>query len=586
MKYIKEYAFSALAILMASCSSDSDTIEPEAQKTPVASSGTMSFSASIESGEAATKATRTSLADANTDSPYPIWSSNDQIKVFNTTTEDARLFTINSSDVGKRAANFTGEIKVETGNNANNKFYAFYAGNVGASKGAPTISMSGSNVTVSGTIPSVQSSTPAFNPNLHFMTACTTGSAFSFKNGMALMKVTISDNNYENFKITKIILKSNNPDEKIAGDFTATIGDNGTLSNYSVTNGSSKIVIDNGTSALATGTYYIAINPCDFSSGFTLSFHENSADGNLKQYDRVKDASFPVAASEIINLGSYTGKECAKEAYVDLGLTNSSGQKVMWCVENVYDEGGESNNETISSTKETSPNSSYYAWGETYVKANQKKYNDNFRTYSWYFDYSIGQGSDAKEAIIYRSYKHGLGSANYNGFTASESYNFLHEGWILSYQGVLINYNSSSDYTRSFADWRGGQIDGKKELEVADDAAYQKSPRHIVRIPTALECGALYKLKSTTTSSSVKFENPTTHHYITLPVGGFIHKKSSSDDNEPKNTTVGAYWTRDRGSSDADSYKAQSFIPTAASSPGYGLIDRCQGRMIRGVIYK
>jgi hypothetical protein len=269
----------------------------------------------------------------------------------------------------------------------------------------------------------------------------------------------------------------------------------------------------------------------------------------------------------------------------------------MWCVENVYDEGGESNDETISSTKETSPNSSYYAWGETYVKANQKKYNDNFRTYSWYFDYSIGQGSGNTNAETYRSYKHGLGSANYNAFSASESYEFLHQGWVLSYQGVLINYNSSSDYTRSFADWRGGQIDGKTELEVADDAAYQKSPRHIVRMPSNDDCSKLFSavtkgiLTATNETSYVKFENKTTHNYIKFPIGGFIHKKSSSDDNSPKNTTVAAYWTRDRGTGTTtstmgtydDSYKAWSFLPVTRNS---GKIDRCQGRMIRGVIYK
>ena len=386
MKYIKEYAFSALAILMASCSSDSDTIEPEAQKTPVASSNTMSFSASIASGETASKATRTSLADANTTSPYPIWSSGDQIKIINTTTADAQLFSITSSDVGKRAANFTGNIKVETGNNANNKFYAFYAGNVGASEGAPTIAMSGTNVTVSGTIPSTQSSTPAFNQNLHFMTACTTGSAFSFKNGMALMKVTIVDNNYDNFKICRIVFKSNDATEKIAGDFTATIGDKGTLSNYSVTNGSSQIVIDGGVNGLSTGTYYIAILPCAFSKGFTLAFEEyRSQDTHTEVFDRIKETAFNVDASEIINLGSYTAKECAKEAYVDLGITREIDgvtKKVLWCIENVYDEAGEKITGTNSTTTETDPTSSYYAWGENYVKSNQYKVS-YCQNYSW-----------------------------------------------------------------------------------------------------------------------------------------------------------------------------------------------------------
>lgn len=568
MNYIKTSLWALAAMTLVACSNDDDQ---QSTITPVSKS----FSASI--GDI----TRTTLSN-DADNPYPIWSANDGLKVYNATTQSSADFTI-SSGVGSRAADFTGTINIDN-EVENNKFYAFYCGNA-TGENAPQLVTTGETPQISATIPAEQPTTAGFHPELHFMTACTTGNTFKFKNAMSLLKVTISENNYENFGICRIRFKANNPDENIAGTFTATIADDGTLGDYTVTNGSNEIVIGDGTTALATGSYYIAILPCAFSQGFTLAF-EDANDNNLKVYDRIKETSFNVGKSEIINLDSYTAKECAKEAYVDLGLTNSSGQKVMWCVENVYDEGGESNDETISSTKETSPNSSYYAWGETYVKANQKKYNDNFRTYSWYFDYSIGQGSGSSEAIIYRSYKHGLGSANYNAFTASESYNFLHESWILSYQGVLIKYNSSSDYTRSFADWRGGQIDGKKELEVADDAAYQKSPRHIVRIPTVSECEALYKLKSTTTSSYVKFENSTTHHYITLPVGGFIHKKSSSDNNNPKNTTVGAYWTRNRGDSNADSYKAKSFIPTTASSPAYGTIDRCQGRMIRGVIYK
>lgn len=586
MKYIKEYAFSALAILMASCSSDSDTIEPEAQKTPVTSSGTMSFSASIESGETASKATRTSLADANTTSPYPIWSSGDQIKVYNIATNDAQLFTINSSDVGKRAANFTGNIKVETGNNANNKFYAFYAGNVGASEGAPTISMSGSNVTVSGTIPSTQSSTPGFHSDLHFMTACTTGSAFSFKNAMALMAVTIDNNSYSNFQITKIILKSNNPDEKIAGDFTATIGDNGTLSNYSVTNGSSEIVIDNGTSALATGTYYIAINPCAFSSGFTLSFHENSADGNLKQYDRVKDTSFPVAASEIINLGSYTGKECAKEAYVDLGLPDGT----LWCVENIYDDNANS-----------LVDNSYYSWGETLVKANQTKEQDYLQTYSWYYQYYVNQTSSSSGSEKNRAYLLGVGTSNYNPLTHGESYEFK----TTSNSGKLLKYNSYDDYNRTAGDPSTVTPDNKTVLETVDDAAYQKSTK--LRMPSADNFQTLMNNADNETESNkilicgpsggntlYKFKNRETGHYIVLPLKGYRYQSSSDGNDDPQNSGNWAcYWTRDRASAAVDSYMAKAAIIKREYKSGKGErwdnitdIDRAAGLMIRAIINK
>ena len=584
MKYIKEYAFSALAILMASCSSDSDTIEPEAQTPPVTSSGTMSFSASIESGETASKATRTSLADANTDSPYPIWSSGDQIKVLNTTTEDAQLFTINSSDVGKRAANFTGEIKVETGNNANNKFYAFYAGNVGASEGAPTISMSGSNVTVSGTIPSTQSSTPAFNPNLHFMTACTTGSAFSFKNGMSLLKVTISENNYENFGICRIRFKANNPDENIAGTFTATIADDGTLGDYTVTNGSNEIVIGDGTTALATGTYYIAIFPCAFSQGFTLAF-EDANDNNLKVYDRIKETSFDVGKSEIINLGSYTAKECAKYAYVDLGITYSN-KKVIWGIQNIYDEAGEAISGTNRTTTETSPNSSYYAWGETYVKSNQYKETAT-NNYSWYYTYGIGTGTD-EGTVNKRSYKYGVGNGRLNDAWDSSN------RWIFdtSTSGVLSKYNRYDGYKGSITDWSGGNQDNKQYLDAEDDVAYQKTSG-LMRIPNYSQWNALIgqvgKTISVTKDESAnvyKIENTTTHRYITLPIGGYRHKTSANDNQELKDADVCTYWARNLSSGYSNTcYQARCYIISEGSITQINDA-RCQGRMVRGVIYR
>ena len=605
MKYIKEYAFSALAILMASCSSDSDTIEPEAQKPPVASSGTMSFSASIESGEAASKATRTSLADANTDSPYPIWSSGDQIKVLNTATSDAQLFSITSSDVGKRAANFTGNIKVETGNNANNKFYAFYAGNVGASEGAPTISMSGSNVTVSGTIPSTQSSTPGFHPELHFMTACTTGSAFSFKNGMALMKVTIADNNYNNFKICKIVLKSNNESEAIAGDFTADIANTnkeatkedptsykvGDLINYTVTNGSSEIVIDNGTTPLPTGTYYIAILPCAFSNGFTLSFVDcvigNYGDAvgkvvDLSQYDRIKSTSFNVAASEIINLGTYTAKECAKEAYVDLGIGP------LFCVENVYDDNANS-----------PVNASYYSWGETLVKANQEKNSDDYRNYSWYYNYNFSTGSQHAENLKKRCYKYGVGATNWNAFTASESYEFAYHG----YTGVLLKYNDNSSYTQSSADWTGGSVDNDSDLDLEDDVAYQNSPQHILRMASEDDFKALINNSGRGASTILlqayaagsnntvyKFLNKETGRYLLVPIGGYRFMTSESDHNNVK-YGVGSdyptvyYWSRTRTKTTGNDYKAKA-LKVVATSHNNSIVDieRAAGLLVRGVI--
>ena len=593
---------------MASCSSDNDAIEPVAEKTPVPSSESMSFSASIESGDAGSKATRTSLY--GTDNPYPIWSSGDQIKVYNIATNDAQLFDINSSDVGQRAANFTGSIKVNSTNESANKYYALYAGNVSASTGAPTIALVGDSVTISGTIPSTQSTTPGFHPELHFMTACTTGSAFHFKNAMALMKVTIADNNYENFKICKIVFKSNNPTEMIAGDFTATIKDNGSWGTYSVTNGSSEIVIDGGVGGLSTGTYYIAINPCAFSSGFTLSFVETGTgnygpvDGKtveISQYDRIKSTAFNVAASEIINLGTYTAKECAKEAYVDLGITRKSdGKKVLFCVENVYDDNA---NSTV--------NASYYSWGETLVKANQTKEADD-QNYSWYYSYGFGQGprpSDIDRVITKRSYRYGVGCGSIVDAVYNESrYSFPSTGTGFD-NGVLLRYNSSSSYTGSITSWGGGTNDGETELWLEDDAAYQKSPQHILRIASFDDFKALIENSSIDISAEVplyqafkagsdkkiqKFLNKTTGAYLLLPYGGYRFKKTIDDNNDVKNgvgtgstaasDAIVYYWTRNRATSASDSYKARALKIQQNGTKTIVNEERCAGLMLRAVI--
>lgn len=595
MRYFKEYALSALAILMASCSSDNDTIEPVAEEIPVTNSNSMSFSASIESGEA----TRTALS-SNANNPYPVWASGDKIKVLNVTTQDTKLFSIGSGDAGNRTATFTGDINVDRANP--NKFYALYTGNV-ANTGGPTITQSGDDVTISGTIPSTQSSTPAFNPNLHFMTACTTNDSFHFKNGMALLKIYIADNthnvSYNNFAICQIVFTANNG-EKIAGDFTANISDDGTLTDYTVTNNanaSSEITIGDGTTPLTTGYYYIAIHPCTLSKGFTLTYLDKRLDvnneSNCKQFDRIRTTSLTVAASKIVDLGTYTAKDCAKEAYVDLGLTRTIdgvSKKILFCMENVYDD---------ETGKTSDVNSSYYAWGETYVKANQTKA-AACQNYSWYYSYRLGQGS-SNDDITYnmdkRSYKFGVGIGGLlDAWEDADRYLF-EKG---SDSGVLLKYNSNSSYGNgSITDWGSGVKDSKTELDLADDVAYQNSPNHALRMPAKEDFEAL--INATTTGSKplgagnaknmpgfFKFKNKTTGNYILLPKGGYRHKTSSSGTDDPQNTNSNAYWTRNRVP--ATSYQAISFnsYDSDANTRTHEVKgeERCQGRMIRGVIYR
>ena len=567
MNYIKTSLWALAAMTLVACSNDDDQ---QSTITPVSKS----FSASI--GDI----TRTTLSN-DADNPYPIWSANDGLKLYNATTQSSADFTI-SSGVGSRAADFTGTINIDN-EVENNKFYAFYCGNA-TGENAPQLVTTGETPQISATIPAEQPTTAGFHPELHFMTACTTGNAFKFKNAMSLLKVTISENNYENFGICRIRFKANNPDENIAGTFTATIADDGTLGDYTVTNGSNEIVIGDGTTALATGSYYIAILPCAFSQGFTLAF-EDANDNNLKVYDRIKETSFNVGKSEIINLDSYTAKECAKYAYVDLGITDGD-KKILWGIQNMYDEAGEAISGTNRTTTETSPNSSYYAWGETYVKSNQYKETAT-NNYSWYYTYGIGTGT-TDGTVNKRSYKYGVGNGRIND--AYDSSN----RWIFdtSTSGVLSKYNRHDGYKGSITDWSGGNQDNKQNLDAVDDVAYQKTSG-LMRIPNWGQWNALIdqvgKTISVTKDESAnvyKIENTTTHRYITLPIGGYRHKTSANDNQELKDADVCTYWGRNLSSGSSNTcYQARCYIISEGSITQINDA-RCQGRMVRGIILR
>ena len=320
---------------------------------------------------------------------------------------------------------------------------------------------------------------------------------------------------------------------------------------------------------------------------------------NLSQYDRIKSSAFPIAASEIINLGTYTAKECAKEAYVDLGIGP------LFCVENVYDDNA---NSPVSA--------SYYAWGETTVKANQTK-ESVCQNYSWYYSYGISQGSDKDGSLSKRSYQYGIGtgggSNTVNRWEFPESSETTgNTGWMAGLDdtsGCLVKYNSLYDYSASIADWGGGVQDNKTELELVDDAAYQKSSQKILRIASSSDFQALLDNSSTNLNSDTllyqgwqantgykvrKFLNKTTGRYLLLPMNGYRFKTASNDANELKKG-VGSgstasqfaelwYWTRDRKATANESYKAKALKITYGGEKSIEDMERAAGLMLRAVI--
>lgn len=609
MNYIKQSIWAFAAIALVACSSDDDKDTTESL-TPVENTST-SFSATIETGNSgSSKATRTSLV-TDADVPYPVWSSGDQLHVYNATTPANALFDLKSDEyVGQRQGVFDGTIT----KNAGDKFFALYCSTL-TGNGAPTLSASGGSATISATIPSeLQDYTAGFHPEYHFMTACTTDKNFFFKNAISLIKVNLADNNYNNFIIRKIHFKANNG-ENIAGAFTASIGDDGTIGTLTITSaGSSEITISNSDgSALATGVYYIPVLPNTLAGGFTLSF-ENTVDGAI--YERSNTKSYTIGKSQIIDLKSFTAKECAKQAYVDLGITNTNGQKILWGVENIYDEAGKTISGTSNKTVETDPTSSFYAWGETSVKSNQNKEAD-CQNYSWYYTYSFMEGTESGSnedatSLTKRSYKYGVGgTALTSGSAATLRWNFTvttsnSNPLVGDDTGVLKKYNSLGGYTSNLSDWSGGTRDNLTVLETVDDVAYQNSNGKM-RIPLEDDFLALANASSNTNDNTkilicgpsagsnnklYKFKNKTTGHYIELPINGYMRKTAADDADPHKQPTWGCYWTRNRTSTASNSYMARAakivVSSTTESEVGTTIVDanRCAGRMIRGVMYK
>lgn len=549
MNYIKQSIWALAAIALVACSSDDDKDTTESL-TPVANTSTSSFSATIESGNSASsKVTRTSLNTDDAESPYPVWSTGDQLHIYNATTPNDALFSLKSDEyVGQRQGVFDGTIT----KNAGDKFFALYCSTL-TGNGAPTLSASGGSATISATIPSeLQDYTAGFHPEYHFMTACTTDKNFFFKNAISLIKINLADNNYTNFTIRKIHFKANNG-ENIAGAFTASIGDDGTIGTLTITSGgSSEITISNSDgSALATGVYYIPVLPNTLAGGFTLSF-ENTVDGAI--YERSNTKNYTIGKSEIIDLKSFTAQACAKEAYVDLGITNSNSQKILWGIENIYDDG-------------FTDEDSFYAWGETSVKANQTKSDTRNATYSWYRTSTSGEQN--------RAYKYGY---------AKDDDSYTYSG------GTLTKYNSS---------------DGKKVLDTTDDVAYVKSNGKW-RIPSVDDFQSLINAATAinketgeeltpgrdllagpaegSNDTKYKIKNKTTNHYITFPLRGY-KMKTKSNQEEYLNTAGGYYWTRETGSS---LFYAKYYKLSATGTTAGTLSDefRAAGFMVRGVMYK
>ena len=238
-RYIWPAAIAALSML--SCQKElADPAQPDQAPAP-GELTEMTFSATVEKNDTKT------YIDA-TDGFKAFWETTDEIALYADGTKAEASFTVKEGTASGTTADFTGT--VASGASA---YYAVYPASAAGecSEGkvtvtVPAVQTLSGHTTASGALVSV---------------AKAAGAALPFKNVTALLKVNVSVDD-----ITEIVLQGKN-DEVIAGTVKVDAA-TGVLSE--VVAGSKMITFKPEGETFATGDYYIALLPTDFTKGFDL----------------------------------------------------------------------------------------------------------------------------------------------------------------------------------------------------------------------------------------------------------------------------------------------------------------------------
>lgn len=610
MKYsnIIKTAIPAVALALVACSSDEDGVNVGNKTNPVSGEIT-TFTATIESDEV-TRATISGSGSVwNT-----TWDETDKINVFNSKGTSAP-FKI--TKIENNVATFTKDDNTSLGDTG--PFYAAY------SHSTKVLTPSEGGV-LTGTIPTIYTgsgdnanirditvSDKGFNTTYRYLVACADNQdKLEFKNVLSFIRIKAQASTEFPFRTIKIIA---NNQEKIAGDFSVKVGD--ANSNPTCTAGddaSSFIKI-----AVADNDdheYFIPVIPQTLAKGFTLLFETEGTDAQ-RIYQRIMNTSFKFDRTKVHDLGEYSyngnGTKMTGQILdnvVDLDLPSGT----LWYTVNAFDaaatkEHSKDKSKTATISR-TDPASSFYAWGELLTKSNQyyeitngwliKRYSlqkkDNAcLNYSWYYTYGITQGTDDEEEqdnsamTRKRSYKFGCGSGNLADLAYPERrYYFISQALTGRSTGVLMRYNNYSSYGSSITDWGGGVDDGKTILASDDDIVYQNSAGHRMCMPTSAQFGELCNLTIEKVSGSNVFKLTSSNgRFITLPFGGYKHTQGSSSTasaQSDRDTDAACYWTRELAEGNENSYMAKSFVISTNNTASIVEAERCQGRMVRGVV--
>lgn len=444
-QFISKGLFALSCLSFVACSSEDESVTSNVS--PVLSNGKMQVTASTSDDNV----TRTSFNDNNVS-----WDGSDAIWIYNSNKYDNvqyGRFTIETLKSEKEAI-FTGNAisYKEQATDGENQMYALYPAPTNG--GASTIVTSNGTTTLSTELPAVQTAVDgSFDPKAHIMTAHSTNTTFYFNNLVTLVKVTVGDTGP--FNVHAVRLTANNP---LAGQFTATICEDGIAQNVNITNGSNSVVIEknnNGTFTKLSGDYYIAVLPDSLSSGFTIQF-EDLTSGDEKIYQRKVKAGTNSDAGKVIKIGTYSTTANTDNCYtigdgntglpvsatggtafftggiIDLGLPSGT----LWATRNLNDTHDDNVFANVGNA------GGYYSWGEVFAKG-EIPTNEGIYADVPSVDYTLGEYlSDPNNVITDRPAQ---------GWTPAQTHNanYLNEAKV-NYSWKTYKYGYLYEYNRTF----------------------------------------------------------------------------------------------------------------------------------------
>lgn len=268
MKKIYHVMFAASLLLAASCAKEQQPVVNGNEEKMVEKT----FTADL------TDVTKTSLVDGK----KVYWTEGDKISVFDNVNNKNNAFA--SANLDGTLADFTGYIA-----DGATEYVAVYPYQFGASYDA-------ANRKITTNIPCMQKAVNgSFDSNLNIAVAVSDGAHLSFKNVMALVKVTIPDNvsNVRSLSFVTGTYISGKVEVTLAADGTFTVA-----GNSSQNNSFKEVNLDNGGVAMTSGDYYFVVTPGTYNK---IYLSVTTTDDQM--YTRYSNSKLDVKSNDVIDLG-------------------------------------------------------------------------------------------------------------------------------------------------------------------------------------------------------------------------------------------------------------------------------------------